>query len=349
MASITKINGRWRALIRRKGRNPISKYFDTKAKAEVWARDIEGQIDRGQAVQVKSQKTVADLIDDYRKMRDASHPIADTSNEHYILKCLKNYLGDIRASALTKEHLYGFAQRRHDEGAGPYTVNMDISKFGTVLKYVGEGIPDVVGQARPRLTYLKLIGGGGKRERRPEEDELDRILEVLSERHGDIVRFAVMTAMRRGEICRILWEDLNPAKKTIVIRDRKDPRNKVGNHEVIPLLGGSWELVQRQPREDERIFPVHPQTLSKAFNAACVKLGIPDLHFHDLRHEGVSRMFEQGFAIQQVALVSGHKKWDQLRRYTQLTPESLHDHDIHRSIQPRPDSPQTVPDHPHKS
>ena len=55
-------------------------------------------------------------------------------------------------------------------------------------------------------------------------------------------------------------------------------------------------------------------------------LAIPDLHFHDLRHEGVSRMFEAGYAIQQVAVVSGHKSWNQLKRYTQIKPESLHDH-----------------------
>ena len=51
---------------------------------------------------------------------------------------------------------------------------------------------------------------------------------------------------------------------------------------------------------------------------------IPRLHFHDLRQEGASRPFETGFAIEQVALVTGHKDWKMLRRYTHLKPESLH-------------------------
>ena len=52
--------------------------------------------------------------------------------------------------------------------------------------------------------------------------------------------------------------------------------------------------------------------------------GIADLHFHDLRHEGVSRLFEKGYAIEQVSLVSGHRSWSSLKRYTNLRPDSLH-------------------------
>jgi integrase len=53
-------------------------------------------------------------------------------------------------------------------------------------------------------------------------------------------------------------------------------------------------------------------------------LKIDDLHFHDLRHEATSRLFEAGLTIEKVALVTGHKDWKMLRRYTNLRPESLH-------------------------
>jgi len=56
----------------------------------------------------------------------------------------------------------------------------------------------------------------------------------------------------------------------------------------------------------------------------CRELKIEDLHFHDLRHEGTSRLFEAGFSIEQVSLVTGHKDWKMLRRYTHLKPEALH-------------------------
>ena len=64
--------------------------------------------------------------------------------------------------------------------------------------------------------------------------------------------------------------------------------------------------------------------MSKAFARACEELKIEDLHFHDLRHEGTSRLFEAGLPIEKVALVTGHKDWRTLRRYTKLKPEELH-------------------------
>lgn len=76
--------------------------------------------------------------------------------------------------------------------------------------------------------------------------------------------------------------------------------------------------------DDDRIFPVNHKSVSNVFTRACQRLKIVDLHFHDLRHEGASRLFEAGFTIEQVALVTGHKDWKMLRRYTHLRPEALH-------------------------
>lgn len=332
MASIIAVKGKWRAQVRRKGQPVYTRTFDTKAAAERWARQLEADMDRGnQPAPGKKVLLVSELIAAYRKLREQARPISDSSTEHYTLLHLERHLGKRDAQRLTPQDLVGYCGARKDEGAGAYTCNMDISKLGTVLRYAALAskvtLPDVVGQARPLLTHLGLIGGGGKRERRPTEDELQRLVEYLEREHGalyaDVVRFAVLTAMRRGEITRLRWEDVDAAKKLVLVRDRKHPRKKVGNNEWIPLLGDAWAIVQRQAK-GELIFPVHEQTLSKYFRWACQALSIPDLHFHDLRHEGTSRLFEQGYEVQQVALVTGHKDWRHLKRYTNLKPEDLH-------------------------
>ncbi len=333
MASIILINGKWRALVRRKGHKAICKTHRTKAAAEVWARGIETKLDAGQPV-AEERSTVADLIDEYRRLRDASRPILDTSTEHYTLRQLKAGLGDKHVARLTPQDLVGYCTARRDEGAGPYTCNMDISKLGTVLKYAGMStalqVTDVVALARPLLNHLGLIGGGGRRERRPTADELESITTWLTKEKGElfaeIVRFAVATAMRRGEIERLAWSDVDEKKRLVLVRDRKDPRQKTGNDQWVPLLGLAWTILKRQPKVDDepRIFPIGASTVSKYFTAACNALSIPDLHFHDLRHEGTSQLFEEGFEIQEVALVTGHKDWRHLRRYTNLRPEDLH-------------------------
>ena len=156
-----------------------------------------------------------------------------------MLNHLDSGVGQIAAARLSIDDLLGWAQCRADEGAGPYTVNMELGKLGTVLRYAGAvrrlALSDVVGQVRPLLAHAGLIGGGGKRARRVNEDELLRILGELQQPYRDAVLFAVLSTLRRSELCRIRWADVDAENRLILVRDRKHPRKKIGNDERIPL------------------------------------------------------------------------------------------------------------------
>jgi len=272
MASVSKINEKWRALIRRKGHKSISKWFDTKGKALAWAKEIESQIDAGSYSQkVVEAITVDALVKKYRKMRESTRPILDTTTEHYTLKMLERTLGPLTAAEITNDDLIGWAQARKDEGAGPYTVNCDLSRLGTVLRYAGDGLPDVIGAARPKLAYLGLIGGGGMRERRPTDEEILELHQYLLVVHGDVYAdvfaFSVVTAMRRGEVCAIRFADIDHDKRLIKVARKHPRKGKVV--EWVPLMTRAWDIVQARPKDNERIFPIHPQTLSKYFLGAC--------------------------------------------------------------------------------
>mgnify|MGYP000290529765 CR=1 FL=1 len=330
MASVTKVNGKWRALVRRKGHRSQCKTFLTKARADLWAREREAELDSGAIGSNLGDLTIAKVIKAYKKLREESRPISDSSNEHYMLKALERGLGAHRVATMTPQHLVDYATMRREEGAGPYTINMDVSKLGTVMRYGGAALslalPDVVGAARPLLSHLRLIGGGGHRERRPAEDELRRLLAWLHREKGlvyaEAVAFAACSAMRRGEVCAVMRAAIDPVTHIVPV-ERKHPR-KGKVLERVPLIGEAWDIARRQPKSDDgRLFPIHPQTLSKYFLEACRALGIPDLRLHDMRHEGTSRLFEAGYEIHQVALVTGHKGWNNLKRYTNLKPEDL--------------------------
>lgn len=142
----------------------------------------------------------------------------------------------------------------------------------------------------------------------------------------DLIHFAVDSCMRLGEIVRVVWEDLDAEKRLLTIWDRKHPRKKLGNHQTIPLLGQAYQTVIQQPKIEGRIFPYDPNSIRAAFRRAVVRANLVDLHWHDLRHEWISRLFEAGLTIERVALVSGHADWTMLRRYTHLKPGSLHAH-----------------------
>jgi integrase len=91
----------------------------------------------------------------------------------------------------------------------------------------------------------------------------------------------------------------------------------------VKLTHEALAIIDRQPKVDDRIFPTSAKSIQGSFFRACRKLGIDDLHFHDLRHEAISRLFEAGYQIHEVAQFSGHRDWGSLRRYTNLRPANL--------------------------
>jgi integrase len=257
------------------------------------------------------------------------------------LEKLKRDLGGILLRDLDRERLIAFGKSRAKEGAGAVTIGMDLGYVRTVLVHataIHEIVTptDVVLLARTALRRLGLIGKARERDRRPTQEELDHIIAYAEANPrqmiplGRIVRFAVATAMRLDEICQLQLEDIDLEGRIAVVRDRKDPRHKVGNHQEVPLLDANGYdpvlLIREQlrPRQNGgRVFPYNSRSTGTAFRRACKELGIRDLHFHDLRHEATSRLFEAGYDLAEVALVTGHKDWKMLRRYLNLKPRIL--------------------------
>jgi integrase len=175
------------------------------------------------------------------------------------------------------------------------------------------------------IKKLGLIRKGNERNRRPTLEELDRLMEhfgrVRDHRPSSIpmqkiVVFALFSTRRQEEITLLRWDDLDSDR--ILVRDMKHPGDKKGNNVYCELPPEALAIINSMPRDDERIFPYSTDAISAAFTRACRILGIEDLRFHDLRHEGVSRLFEMGRTIPQVAAVSGHRSWTSLKRYTHI-------------------------------
>jgi len=345
LATLTKLkSGSWRAQIRRKGRY-LNETFLRRKDAEEWAIDMERRIDRKEQTVTRRSRDAqlfGDLIALHRQDL-AEVGIKLGRSKDFSLTYLDKALGHLKILELDRERLIKFGKDRAKEGAGPVTLGMDLGYLKTVFSHAVavHGITlstEPVDLARIALKRLGLIGKGDERDRRPTQDELDAITAALDENPrlqipiSRIVRFAVATAMRQDEICRVEWRDFDSEKRMLLIRDRKDPRKKRGNDQRIPLLDVSGydacKIIEEQGRfsnsREGRIFPYNGRSVGTAFRRQCKELKIDDLHFHDLRHEGTSRLFETGFTIEQVALVTGHKDWKMLRRYTHLKPEILH-------------------------
>ncbi len=275
--------------------------------------------------------TIGELVGKYEEEIGAAHPFG--KNKTAVLRYWRTQYGTVKLSEVTDVFLTQFIRDRRKGGAGGVTINIDITYLATVFKTAKElwRIPvstEPFSAARANMAHLKISTRAKERDRRPTLDEIDRLCDYLDGHSSlpmrDIIHFAIETAMRLSEIMGLKWADLNTTDRTIIIRDRKHPREKKGNDQEVPLLGKAFEIVKRQPKGNALIFPYLPDTVSTIFPRACNRLKIEDLHFHDFRHEGVSRLFEKGYAIQQVSLVSGHRDWKMLARYTQIRAKDLH-------------------------
>jgi integrase len=351
MASIRKREGSWVAEVRRTGHKSVSKSFPTKSLASEWARKVESEMDASLYRDNRSLNSITfgDLIDRYTKEIGAIRPFG--KNKAAVLKTLNAALGSVPLSSLNADRLGKYVDQRRAGGAGGVTVGIDLTYIGGILKTASAiwKMPVdqmAVSDARARLAHIGVSTKSRERTRRPTVAEIEQLCEHFRAKGSrqrvpmpDIIQFAVATAMRLGEIIGLKWADLNEKDRTITIRNRKHPTEKAGNDQEVPLLGEAFDIVKRQPAISERIFPVTEGTVSSIFPRACQALRIENLKFHDLRHEGVSRLFEQGFTIEQVALVSGHRDWKMLARYTQIRAKDLHVRDaLIGSRQAREDS-----------
>ncbi|MFH1158719.1 MAG: site-specific integrase [Pseudomonadota bacterium] len=138
-----------------------------------------------------------------------------------------------------------------------------------------------------------------------------------------LVLFAILTAMRRGEILALEWRFVNLEGRTLHI-----PMSKNGHSRTIPLSGKALRILrylkgQSGKEMPSHVFPLTENTIKMAWQRMIRRSGIEDLHFHDLRHEAVSRFFERGLSVPEVALISGHRDFRIISRYTHLKPEAI--------------------------
>ena len=331
MGSVIPIGDKWRAQVRRKGASAQTKTFSKKILAERWVTRVESEIDAGRTgVSVPGKETIGGLVDRYTLEIGSKKPFG--RNKEAVLRIIKTILGAVTVADLTPERIVEYiTDERKIAGV---TAMIDLTYLKGVLK-IARALwkvnisPSVVDDAREILKYMGMTERSNERDRRPTTDELDRLSAWFAQHSvsltPDRIDFILDSCFRPpSEIVRLRWDDIHHVDKTIVIRDRKDPRKKIGNNQTVPLLGRCYEIIMRQKREGEFIFPANDGTWSSIFPRACEALEIVDLRLYDLRHEAISRMVESNkYSIPEMMLVSGHKDPKMLMRYTQLQARNL--------------------------
>lgn len=339
MATIRERNGKWQAIVRIKRGGEIifqeSKTFSTEKLARTWAERMEAKITLDGAPAPTSDLTLAKLIEKYWTAMEEVKPLRRTRAGE-LSQLMATAPAAKRVSELTSEDFTNFARDRYQEGiAGPATIMHNLATFRSVLTSAKpianiDGRPELVSEAVKLLRRSGHVSTSEWRDRRPTTAELEKLDKEFRRvwNHPDatidmakLVQLAVLWPRRREDFTnRLMWDRLDATTRTATLVDTKHP-TKVRT-EVVPVPDPAWEIIMSMPRVSDRVFPYNPESVSKAFARACERLGIVDLRFHDLRHEGVSRLFEMGLDMPEVAIISGHS-WGMLRRYTHLRPSAV--------------------------
>ena len=320
MAYFRKRSGAWEASIEKKGFPRISRTFDTKGEAEIWAATVESEIGRGVYVSRKEAEntTLSEALDRYEREISSSKKGHRREKTRILIwkthPLAKRFLASIRGSDMAS-----YRDERVKAGYASNTIRLELAivshLFEIARKEWGmEGLHNPV-------KSIRMPSPPAGRDRRLQPGELEKLLECLSEEMNQVVRFALETAMRRGEIAGMTWDMVDLKKRIVTL-----PETKNGQKRIVPLSSVAVIILKERlnaRRIDGKVWDIGLDAISQDFAKACRKVGISGLHFHDLRHEATSRLFEKGFDTMEVRTITGHKTLQMLARYTHLRAEDL--------------------------
>ncbi len=133
-----------------------------------------------------------------------------------------------------------------------------------------------------------------------------------------IVSLAIETALRRGEMVKLLWRHVHLRQGYLEL---PASITKNGKPRIVPLSVRALRILTTQPRSSELVFDTNANTVKLAFKRARARVGSCDLRLHDLRHEGTSRLFEKtDLRANEIGHVTGHTDPRMLERYYNKRP-----------------------------
>ena len=322
MATLRNRSGKWQARVVRKGHIPVTKTFLAKQDAERWARQVESAMDKGifSSPALAEKTTLKEVVERY--IKEVTPTMRSLSEDTFRLRKLsKHPLCKLSMAALTSTRIAEYRDERL-KTVSSGTVIRELSYLSSIINYSRREWG--INITNPVLLVKKPASPPG-RCRVLNDADLLRVLDSVKPKARrsvwmlPIVEFTLATAMRRGELLRLKWSNIDFEKRTAHLAITKN-----GDSRTVPLSTTAIQILQSLPRSiDGRVFPVNAPAVAASFIKAIKRAGIPDFHFHDLRHMAITRLAEKLPNLIELSAVSGHKSLAMLKRYYHPNVEQL--------------------------
>lgn len=323
MATIEKRVGKkgttWRARVRRTGYPDLARTFETKTRALEWARAIETKVDADELIDTSEARSTTLVEALGRYGREITPAKKGATQEHNRIAAWKRVSFATKAlSRIRGTDVAQWRDERVEAGVSGQTIRNDLSLLSHVFK-IARTEWGMEGLRNP-CDDVRRPKGSAARERRLLPGEEDALLEVADAEWSALIVLAIETAMRRSELLGLTWSNIDRKRAIATLADTKN-----GTAREVPLSPRALAALKTLPRRlDGRLFSVELDDHGNRWRALRDRAGITGLTFHDLRHEGTSRLIESGlFNMAEVAAITGHKTMAMLRRYYQADAGAL--------------------------
>ncbi|MDP6023790.1 MAG: site-specific integrase [Alphaproteobacteria bacterium] len=319
MATFRKRNKKWQAIVRHKDIGTTTRSFISKANALRWVKEQEEKLETGVYGRLEpSRVTLGDLLKRYSQEITPAKRGAETEQRR-LQRLIRDPLSLLTVDQLNSPVIAGFRDHRLQDGTRAcqydlvlirHCLNIAINEWGLML-------------ASNPVDRVKMPPSSPARQRRLEVGEFEKLKAVSGGTRNPhiwpIIVFAIETGMRRSEILGLTWDNTDLERRIAFL-----PITKNGSSREVPLSARALAVLrQQQSKKVVRPFPVKANAFRLAWDRLRARAGLVDFKFHDLRHEALSRFFEMGLSIPEVALISGHRDVKMLMRYTHLRAEDL--------------------------
>lgn len=322
MASIRKHGGAWQARVRRKGYPETARTFTSKKDAEHWARDTEAEMQRGAYISrtMAESTTLREIVDRY--IEEVSPTLRGHEANKYRLRALQRQrIAQYSMAALTPEVVANWRNELASRIA-PATIVRELATLGAIINHArrewGVHIANPV-----ELVRKPTVPPGRSRVLSPEEEATALAACAPNGRRQPWLQAAIIlsleTAMRRGELLALRWENVHLDRRTAFL-----PMTKNGTARTVPLSSRAVAALEAMPRSpDGRVIPMSHYAISLRFRQLRERIGLEKFRWHDLRHTAATRIARKLPNIIELSSVTGHKSLAMLKRYVHPEAEEL--------------------------
>lgn len=235
---------------------------------------------------------------------------------------LRTELACTTVSAISKDMLRDFMAQMHSDGLSGSTALKEMALLKHCFNMAIKEWSWV--DFKNPLVGMNLPKPAPSRDRVFAADEEDRLRAALEQCDNPFILplfdFALETTARRGSLFKLQWRDIDYERRYALLHDTK------GGHNVpVPLTHRAIDILKQLPREpgQTKVFATTMHALKKAWERACERAGIEDLHFHDSRHVGATQHAKRLRSSHMLMQMTGHKTTAQLARYVHIMSDDI--------------------------